>query len=110
MGWPSAGWLSCAGGLDHHPHPPNPTTSLERLSVTNYYRRGDDTTTAPAPRQRPKLGTRPYPDQAGAIGAQVRAVIADYDQVRTWSDPSARQCELARIGAAAVDLLRRLGG
>jgi hypothetical protein len=37
-----------------------------------------------------------------------RAVAADYDQVRTWSDPSARQRELARIGATAVDLLRRL--
>jgi hypothetical protein len=76
--------------------------------VTNY-RWGADTTAAPASAQRPRLGTRRDPEQTGAIGAQVRAVIADYDRVRTWSDPSARQCELTRIGAAAVDLLRRLG-
>ena len=69
--------------------------------MTNHLR--SNTTTAPA------FG-RPDPIKTGTIGAQVRAVIADYDQVRTWSDPSARQCELARIGATAVDLLRRLGG
>jgi len=58
------------------------------------------------PGHRPPLGTGP--GQA-RIAAVARAVVADYDQVRTWSDPSARQCELARLGATAVDLLRRLG-
>jgi hypothetical protein len=76
--------------------------------VTNHHW-GDNITAALASAQRPRLGTRPDPDQTDAIGAQARAVIADYDQVRTWSDPSARQHELTRIGAAAVDLLRRLG-
>lgn len=46
---------------------------------------------------------------AAAVAPQAGAVVADYDQVRTWSDPSARQCELARLGAAAVELLRQLG-
>jgi hypothetical protein len=77
--------------------------------VTNH-RSNNTTTAAPAFGRRFRLGTRPGPDQTGTIGAQVRAVIADYDRVRTWSDPSARQCELTRIGADAVDLLRRLGG
>jgi hypothetical protein len=71
-------------------------------------RHWNDTTTAQAYGRRPKIGTGPGPDHGGVIGAQALAVIADYDQVRTWSDPSARQCELARIGATAVDLLRRL--
>jgi hypothetical protein len=80
--------------------------------VTSYHW-GDEatTTTAPASGRRSRLSAAPpFSDQNGAIGAQVRAVVADYDQVRTWSDPSARQHELARIGATAVDLLRRLGG
>ena len=54
-------------------------------------------------------GHRPPLRQARAAEV-AHAVVADYDHVRTWSDPSARQCELARIGATAVDLLRRLGG
>ena len=66
-------------------------------------------TAAPTSSQRPRLSTGSDPDHRGAIKAQARAVIADYDQVRNWSDPSARQCELARIGATAVDLLRRFG-
>lgn len=74
-----------------------------------YQHRNDTTTiTAPASGRRLKLNAVPDPDHKSAIGAQALAVIADYDQVRTWSDPSARQCELARIGANAVDLLRRL--
>jgi hypothetical protein len=77
--------------------------------VTNHHHWGNDTTAMPASGHRPRLSTRPDPDQAGAIGTQARAVIADYDLVRTWSDPSARQCELTRIAATAVDLLRLLG-
>jgi hypothetical protein len=50
------------------------------------------------------------PDRHAALAARAGAVIADYDQVRTWSDPAARQCELARLGAAAVELLRHLDG
>jgi hypothetical protein len=73
---------------------------------THHHRNG--TTIAPASGQHSKLGAGPDPDHNGAIGAQALAVISDYDQVRTWSDPSARQCELVRIGATAVDLLRRL--
>lgn len=74
-----------------------------------YLHRNDTTTiVAPAPVRRPQLSVVPDPDHKSAIDAQALAVIADYDQVRTWSDPSARQCELARIGATAVDLLRRL--
>jgi hypothetical protein len=78
--------------------------------VTNHYHRGHDNIATAASGQRTRLGTGPDPDQLVAIGAQARAVIADYDQVRSWSDPSARQWELTRIGASAVDLLRRLGG
>jgi hypothetical protein len=48
------------------------------------------------------------PDRHAALAARAGAVIADYDRVRTWSDPAARQCELARLGAAAVELLRQL--
>ena len=103
------GLLSSAGTRDRTQHrTPRPTTSTERLIVTNQW--STTTTTAPAFGRRPRLGTRPDLDQTGPMGAQVRAVIADYDQVRTWSDPSARQRELTRIGADAVDLLRRLGG
>jgi hypothetical protein len=46
------------------------------------------------------------PDQPGSVAVQARAVIADYDRVRTWSDQPARQRELARLGALAIDLLR----
>ena len=103
-------WLAAKRGrLDHHRNPPPDHLIGEALSVTTFYHRSDDTTT-PASGRRPRLGTGQYADQTGAIRAQVRAVVADYDQVRTWSDPSARQHELARIGATAVDLLRRLGG
>jgi hypothetical protein len=78
--------------------------------VTNDYHRGHDSTATPASGQRTRFGTGPDPDHTDAIGAQARAVVADYDRVRSWSDPSARQWELTRIGASAVDLLRRLGG
>lgn len=77
--------------------------------MTNHHR-GDNTTATLAPGQRPRLGTGPDPDQTGAIGTLARAVVADYDRVCSWSDPSARQWELTKIGADAVDLLRRLGG
>jgi hypothetical protein len=77
--------------------------------MTNHHWSSNNITAGPALGRRPRLGTRPDPEQTGTIGAQVHAVIADYDRVRTWSDPSARQCELTRIGATAVDLLRRLG-
>lgn len=83
---------------------------MERFKVTNHHWSNNHTIAAPAFGQRPRLGTTPDSDQTGTVEAQVRAVVADYDHVRTWSDPSARQCELTRIGATAVDLLRRLGG
>jgi hypothetical protein len=108
--WPAERGLAVsADGWDTHRRTTRPLND-EGLSVNNRRHWGNDTATAPASGQRPRLGTGPYPDQTGAIRAQVRAVVADYDRVRTWSDPSARQCELTRIGATAVDLLRRLGG
>jgi len=88
---------------------PNHLTG-EGLSVTSHYHRGHDNTAMPASGQQTRFGTGPDLDQPGAIGAQVRAVVADYDRVCSWSDPTARQWELTRIGASAVDLLRRLGG
>lgn len=66
-----------------------------------YHRGNDDTVAATSP---------PRPDQPATVGAQARAVIAEYDLVRTWSDPPTRQRELSRLGAIAVDLLRGLGG
>jgi hypothetical protein len=63
-------------------------------------------TLAPPPGQ--DTGQLP-PKHLATLAARAGAVVADYDQVQTWSDPSARQCELARLGAAAVELLRHLG-
>lgn len=67
--------------------------------------RGDDRSAAARP---PRPDT--ILDQPGTVRAQARVVIAEYDNVRTWSDPPARQHELVRLGTIAIDLLRRLGG
>jgi len=62
-------------------------------------------TSGSRPVTRPDRLPAPHPP---VLAARARDLVADFDQVRTWSDPAARQCELARIGAAAVELLRHL--
>lgn len=46
--------------------------------------------------------------QGGTELSRIRSVIDDYDQVSGWSDQPGRQCELARLGGVAIELLRQL--